>query len=226
MPLCLARALRLWPTQLSWTWRRQSRTISGYTYFPRPGIEDCESYIPGGFHPIHLGDVLHSRYRIVHKLGYGGFSTVWLARDALLNRYVSAKILRADFYKGNNELEKVDKLLRNIPSHSGAIHIAPFIDTFRHQGPNGEHLVLISAVRGPSVSQVLAFGGHGLDPSSARKTGLQCAEALAAMHAGGIVHGGKSTLLHSFIHKKSHSLHPRLSDRQPSLRTEEHRLVD
>lgn len=48
--------------------------------------EDLNRYCPGGFHPIHLHDKLHDgRYEIVHKLGFGAFSTVWLARD---NQYV------------------------------------------------------------------------------------------------------------------------------------------
>lgn len=39
-------------------------------------------YRPGGFHPVHLGDTFkEGRYRVIHKLGYGGFSTIWLARD-------------------------------------------------------------------------------------------------------------------------------------------------
>ena len=45
-------------------------------------VEDINQYIPGGFHPIRLGDVLSStkaQYRVLHKLGRGGFSTVWLA---------------------------------------------------------------------------------------------------------------------------------------------------
>jgi hypothetical protein len=41
--------------------------------------EDVERYQRGGFHPVHLGDVYDERYRVVHKLGAGGFSTVWLA---------------------------------------------------------------------------------------------------------------------------------------------------
>lgn len=44
--------------------------------------EDLERYKPGGFHPVNLGDTFQrGRYTIRHKLGYGGFSTVWLAYD-------------------------------------------------------------------------------------------------------------------------------------------------
>jgi len=48
--------------------------------------EWLEAYRPGGLHPIHLGDTLcQERYKIIRKLGYGSFSTVWLAHD---RRYV------------------------------------------------------------------------------------------------------------------------------------------
>jgi len=39
-------------------------------------------YRPGGYHPVELGDTFKGgRYKICHKLGWGGFSTVWLAKD-------------------------------------------------------------------------------------------------------------------------------------------------
>lgn len=42
-------------------------------------------YRNGGYHLTHLGDTMHGgRYRIMHKLGWGGGGTVWLARDAKL----------------------------------------------------------------------------------------------------------------------------------------------
>ena len=51
--------------------------------------EDMLKYRPGGYHPVRLGDFFKDgRYKIHHKLGWGGFSTVWLARD---NEYVTAK---------------------------------------------------------------------------------------------------------------------------------------
>lgn len=33
------------------------------------------------FYPVHMGEVFISRYKIVAKLGYGAYSTVWLCRD-------------------------------------------------------------------------------------------------------------------------------------------------
>jgi hypothetical protein len=44
--------------------------------------EDPDDYHRGRYFPVKLGDAFKSgRYRVIHKLGWGGFATVWLARD-------------------------------------------------------------------------------------------------------------------------------------------------
>jgi serine/threonine-protein kinase SRPK3 len=44
--------------------------------------EPLYRYQPGGYHPLSLGDVLKDgRYKVVHKLGWGGYSTTWAAKD-------------------------------------------------------------------------------------------------------------------------------------------------
>lgn len=43
--------------------------------------EDPAQYCRGGYHPVIIGDIFDNRFRVVRKLGWGHFSTVWLCRD-------------------------------------------------------------------------------------------------------------------------------------------------
>lgn len=63
------------------TFRRSSSTssqsslimsVKEYRYDWIDGAEPLEKYRPGGYHPVMIGDMLHQRYRIVDKLGFGG----------------------------------------------------------------------------------------------------------------------------------------------------------
>ena len=58
--------------------------------------EYIELYEPGGYYPVELGDKFSNHYVVEHKLGYGGYSTVWLARDLRQKRLVALKIIMAD----------------------------------------------------------------------------------------------------------------------------------
>ena len=42
----------------------------------------CEAGIVlGGYHPVEINDVYNGRYKVIRKLGWGHFSTVWLCQD-------------------------------------------------------------------------------------------------------------------------------------------------
>jgi serine/threonine-protein kinase SRPK3 len=43
--------------------------------------EGRDAYRPGGFHPVYIGDVYADKYKILNKIGYGVYSTVWLVKD-------------------------------------------------------------------------------------------------------------------------------------------------
>lgn len=64
--------------------------VSGSTPLPttqelpnfRHVAEEPDFYKAGGFHRVSLGEKFASgRYTILRKIGYGQYSTVWLARD-------------------------------------------------------------------------------------------------------------------------------------------------
>ncbi|KAJ5715561.1 Protein kinase domain containing protein [Penicillium malachiteum] len=53
---------------------------------------------PRVFYPIHVGKVLNERYLVEHKLGFGGFSTVWMAHDLHEKRDVALKVMSPGEY--------------------------------------------------------------------------------------------------------------------------------
>ena len=57
--------------------------------------EGMADYKIGGYHCMHVGEVMINRYVIIQKLGWGHFSTVWLAKDIKYNTYVALKIQRS-----------------------------------------------------------------------------------------------------------------------------------
>ena len=54
--------------------------------------EGMPDYKIGGYHPVHVGEVFINRYIAIQKLGWGHFSTVWLAKDTKYDSYVALKV--------------------------------------------------------------------------------------------------------------------------------------
>lgn len=66
-------------------------------YISPVDAEPLHRYRQGGYHPVTLGECLKSgRYKVLHKLGWGGYSTVWVARDQRLYRIVSLTVVLAN----------------------------------------------------------------------------------------------------------------------------------
>ena len=153
--------------------------------------EELDNYRPGGLHPIHIEYSLDSgRYTVIHTLSYGLSSTVWLARDVTLNKYVTIKILTAEASKIHNNLRRLEPLSSKPRSkHPGQKYIsASFFDRhFWLDGPNGQHLILVSKASGPSVSQMSNWNIR-IRESLARRIALQATQGLAYLHSRGICH--------------------------------------
>jgi len=118
--------------------------------------EWVETYRPGHFHPIHIGDVFKDgRFTVIRKLGYGSFSTVWLAFDNQIRKPVALKVLAARESPATAELSILEHLARVAPTHPGSNHVITFLDSFRHTGPNGTHLCLVFEVLGTTTASMV-----------------------------------------------------------------------
>ena len=154
------------------------------------GAEDLERYEPGGYHPVMIGDVLHDRYQIVDKLGFGGYSTVWLARDRQKEEYVAVKVGTAD---SPTQETNCLRALSASSAHPGQDAIPFPLDEFEIRGPNGVHpcftMVPVRCnLRDASFS--LLFHLY-----VARALVGRLVTAIAHMHSCGYVHGGSLPLI-------------------------------
>ncbi|ORX38691.1 kinase-like domain-containing protein [Kockovaella imperatae] len=117
--------------------------------------EDLEDYRPGGYHPINIGDEFNlGRYVVVRKLGWGHFSTVWLARDNTTSRHVALKVVKSDGHYTETALDEIQLLQRVVsssPTHAGRTHVVGLVDDFRHDGPNGSHVCMVFEVLGENL---------------------------------------------------------------------------
>ncbi|RJE23167.1 STYKc [Aspergillus sclerotialis] len=78
------------------------------------------------FYPICLGEVLDGRYLVEHKLGYGSFSTVWVAHDLQGKMDVALKVM-ASGDLAENDMRMQDEISQNAADTS---HLVIYLATF------------------------------------------------------------------------------------------------
>lgn len=164
-------------------------STSRVLYEPIEPVERMEYYKDGGYHPVEIGDHFHDRYRVVHKLGHGTYSTIWLARDEISNRYVAIKICTADSDPlETNVLSQLSEPLKS--SDIGTTMIPSILDRFNIQGPNGNHTCMVTSPARMNLSEAKNRSWIGLfQIDVARALAAQLATVIRYMHFKGFVHG-------------------------------------
>lgn len=126
-----------------------------------------------------IGDVLADRYRLVRLVGRGGMSDVYEADDRLTNTAVAIKLVRSGDPEFARRLDREVRALESL-EHPGLIRL---LDT----GVAGDQAFLVmDYVDGPTLATSLREGPLGTVAAS--RLGAQLADALAYVHARGLVH--------------------------------------
>jgi len=153
-------------------------------------VENIYGYVPGGYHPVALGDALGDggRFRVVHKLGFGGYATVWLCHDTISKKWRAVKIIAADASNPECPDLKALELFAGLdPGVLVANHIQLALETFWLDGPNGRHLCFVLPLLGPKLTHVYKYYGH--IPELIKDICFRLIEAMRFIHSRGLCHG-------------------------------------
>ncbi|KAM0232621.1 hypothetical protein ACHAPO_007778 [Fusarium lateritium] len=143
--------------------------------------EPVERYEEGLYYPICIGEVLANRYRVEHKLGHGGFSTVWMAKDMVSGVDVALKIMTPG-PSGERE-HTAQNIIASAVQDTSRLLI--YQKTFMLPGASKtHHRVLVFPLLGPSLRTYASSMSTTVRRSSAK----QLLQAIKALHDGGVVH--------------------------------------
>uniref|UniRef100_A0A8B9LTH5 non-specific serine/threonine protein kinase n=1 Tax=Astyanax mexicanus TaxID=7994 RepID=A0A8B9LTH5_ASTMX len=113
--------------------------------------EDPNDYCKGGYHHVKIGDLYNGKYHVIRKLGWGHFSTVWLALDIQGKRFVAMKVVKSAEHYTETALDEI-KLLRSVrntdPDDPNREMVVQLLDDFKISGVNGTHVCMVFEVLG------------------------------------------------------------------------------
>ena len=142
--------------------------------------EGLEDYKQDGYHPVHIGEILLERYIIMQKLGYGHFSTAWLALDSKYGNYVCIKIQKSEkryiwaaydeveilqelskHYYDKEWIKSLEEYYKDEPEKLESIHkkenshVVQLLNSFIYHGQNGKHFCMVFEVMGVTLLEII-----------------------------------------------------------------------
>jgi hypothetical protein len=115
--------------------------------------EGSDEYRRGGYHVVRIGDWFSKGRYVVHrKLGWGHFSTVWLAWDAHDKKFVALKVQKdVQHYTeaAQDEITILKQIADGDTEDRGGV--VKLVDHFKHTGPNGTHVCMVFEYLGDNL---------------------------------------------------------------------------
>jgi len=123
-----------------------------------------------------------AHYEVTDRLGAGGMSEVWEARDRKLGRDVALKVLPDDLAADPDRLDRFRREARLV----AALNHPNIVTVYSIEEADGLHFLTMELVRGATLGQLLPPGGF--TEQRCLELAVPITEAVAAAHDQGIVH--------------------------------------
>lgn len=132
---------------------------------------------------IRKGMFIGDRYEIIDKVGSGGMSDVYKAKDHKLNRFVAIKVLKSEFSEDKNFVSKF-----KIEAQSAAGLAHPNIVNVYDVGENENlHYIVMELIEGITLKKYIEKKGK-LAVREAVSIAIQVAQGIEAAHNNHIIH--------------------------------------
>ena len=106
-----------------------------------------------------IGEVVGGRYALEERLGSGGSSSVWRARDEVADRPVAVKLLHLDAAESPEALARFDRearILKGVVSPNT-------VELLDRGESDGRPFLVFELIEGTDLARAAAAGGHDRD---------------------------------------------------------------
>ena len=134
---------------------------------------------------IKIGMVIGDRYEVLEKIGTGGMSDVYKAKDHKLNRLVAVKILKQEFSENENFVAKFHV---EAQSTAGLMH-PNIVNVYDVGDEDGINYIVMELVDGITLKKYIEKKVR-LSVKEAVSIAIQVAMGLEAAHNNNIIHRG------------------------------------
>ncbi|MDD7178001.1 MAG: Stk1 family PASTA domain-containing Ser/Thr kinase [Lachnospiraceae bacterium] len=132
---------------------------------------------------IEIGSFIADRYEILEKIGAGGMSDVYKAKDQVLGRFVAVKILKPEFAE---DVNFVTKFHTEAQSAAGLQH-PNIVNIYDVGSEEHVHFIVMEYVEGITLKTYIEKKGQ-LNYKEAISIAIQVARGIEAAHNNNIVH--------------------------------------
>jgi serine/threonine-protein kinase len=130
-----------------------------------------------------VGETVAGRYEVEELIGHGGMSSVYKARDSLLERHVALKVLHEQYSGDDDFVERFKREARSVAQlqHPNIVTVIDRVED------DGRQFIVFEYIDGENLKEHVVRKGR-LEVREALEIAVEVARGLAFAHEQGLIH--------------------------------------